>query len=132
MTEQQRPDPDAYRTTGVLETRCPDCGAAPQEWCVDDDGRGVRRIPCIGRYLAAVRAIRGGNTDHPNLQAALDDWKEHRAPPDRVEPGPPKPADDVAALAGTAGAVTHLTADGPFTEHVRVARAIMPKTTGQA
>ncbi|BBY36324.1 hypothetical protein MMAN_04580 [Mycobacterium mantenii] len=63
MTEQ--PDCDAYATTGVLETRCPNCGAAPGAWCVDDDGRGVRRIPCVDRLAAAVRVLRGGGTE-PN------------------------------------------------------------------
>ncbi|MCV7245881.1 hypothetical protein H7J83_24695 [Mycobacterium mantenii] len=124
MTEQ--PDRAAYNTTGVLETRCPDCGAAPYAWCVD--GCGVRRIPCVGRLAAAVRALRGGSRDHPDLKSAIDDWRERRARGDVIEPGPPKPAADVAALACTATTVTHLTADGPFTEHVTVARAIMPKT----
>lgn len=50
-----------------------------------------------------------------------------RAPKDIVERGEPKPADDVTALAGTATTVTHLTEDGPVTEHVTVAKAIMPK-----
>lgn len=93
MTEP--PDRDAYNTTGVLEARCPNCGAAPYAWCVDDDGRGIRRIPCVDRLAAAVRALRGGNTDpnegnsgERNLRDGYPEY--HRPPPDVVPKTPPK------------------------------------------
>ncbi|BCP06111.1 hypothetical protein [Mycobacterium paraintracellulare] len=127
MTEQH-PDRDAYATTGVLEARCPECGAAPQEWCVDDGGQ-PRRIPCVGRLAAAVRALRGGDADPNPPDPVAEAFRNYRRPPpDRVAPSAPKPAADVAALAHTPTMTTHLTPDGPFTERVTVAKPIMPKT----
>ncbi|MCV7381654.1 hypothetical protein H7K38_23855 [Mycobacterium alsense] len=59
------------------------------------------------------------------IRAAFDNHQ--RAPSDRVKRGEPKPADDVIALRHTRAAITHLTNNGPFTEHVTIGRAIMPK-----
>ncbi len=38
----------AYADTGALEVSCPNCDAAPDQWCTRPDGR-VRRVPCIDR-----------------------------------------------------------------------------------
>ncbi|BBY36300.1 hypothetical protein MMAN_04340 [Mycobacterium mantenii] len=139
MTEQ--PDREAYATTGVLEARCPHCGAAPGAWCRGDDGRGVRRIPCVGRLAAAVRALRGGGTD-PNEgdsgeRDLRDGYPEYRRPPtDVVRKTPPKGdlppiqagpgryvSDEViTAPDGNLAGVTHTEAAA------YIARPIMPKT----
>ncbi|MBZ4622124.1 zinc finger domain-containing protein [Mycobacterium avium] len=98
MTEE-RPDPGAYATTGLLETRCPNCGAEPGAWCTDDDGRGVRRIPCVDRLAAAVRALRGGGQPDAEPPTASeerdlsDGFPAWRRPPPDVEPKTPPKAD---------------------------------------
>lgn len=127
MTEQ--PDHAAYNATGISETRCPDCGAPPQAWCVDDDGQ-PRRVPCIGRYLAAVRAIRGDNTEHPDLQGAIRDWQERRALKDIVPRHVPDDLPPIPTGPGLAYTFHEITADGVTrTEGAAyIARPIMPKT----
>lgn len=127
MTE---PDRDAYAMTGLLDTLCPDCGAAPREWCVDDDGSGVRRIPCVGRYLAAVRAIRGANAEHPDLRGALRDWEEQRPPKDIVPRQVPDDLTPILTGPGLAYTFHEITDDGVTrTEGAAyIARPIMPKT----
>lgn len=37
----------AYEVSGALDRRCPTCGVAVGEWCVNADG--YRRIPCARR-----------------------------------------------------------------------------------
>lgn len=128
MTE---PDRDAYAMTGLLDILCPDCGAAAREWCIDADTGGVCRVPCMGRYLAAVRALRGANPDHPDLQGALRDWEENRAPKDPLVPRQvPDDLPPIPTGPGLAYTVHEITDHGVTrTEGVAcIARPIMPKT----
>jgi hypothetical protein len=49
----------AYADSGALTVTCPNCGAAPEQWCTRPDGR-VRCVPCVDRATAsgAVEAPR--------------------------------------------------------------------------
>lgn len=42
----------AYVSVGALERGCPNCGAAAGVWCTADDGRRLRRVPCVSRCKA--------------------------------------------------------------------------------
>lgn len=133
MTEQ--PDPDAYRTTGVLEARCPNCGAEPGAWCHDDDGRGTRRIPCVGRLAAAVRKLRGGtDPDEPTTMNREQDLtagypQYRRPPPDRV---PKTPKADLPPIETGPGSYKHeeISGSGVTREAgpVFISRPFVPKT----
>lgn len=45
----QQPIWDAYSEVGALEVPCGHCGAPVGTWCTADDGRRLRRVPCISR-----------------------------------------------------------------------------------
>ena len=149
----RRPIWAAYSDTGAIDVHCPNCSAEPGQWCTRADGV-ARRIPCVDRTVSGIgvgdgrpyardfsepahptdrtdrqamnheHTSRGPDSPDP-IRAAFDDYQ--RAPRDVVAAGEPKPADDVAALAGTATTVTHLTEDGPVTQHVTVAKPFIPK-----
>ncbi|MFN6548899.1 zinc finger domain-containing protein [Mycolicibacterium septicum] len=42
----------AYEDTGAGAVECPNCHAAPGNWCETPEGRR-RRVPCVARLAAA-------------------------------------------------------------------------------
>lgn len=46
-----RPIRQAYTDTGAWDVSCPNCGAAPGQWCATDEDR-PRRVPCVARVCA--------------------------------------------------------------------------------
>lgn len=43
---------ESYQQTGALQVECENCGAPVGTWCTADDGRRVRRVPCVARCKA--------------------------------------------------------------------------------
>jgi len=54
---------DAY-ADAVMHTECPNCGAAPNNWCTRADGP-IRRTPCIARIRPSVGIAEFGDRASP-------------------------------------------------------------------
>jgi hypothetical protein len=55
---------DAAYADAVMHAECPNCGAAPNNWCTRADGH-TRRTPCIKRIRPAVGVAVFGDSASP-------------------------------------------------------------------